>query len=91
MNARALSAALLLPPLALLSGCATTRLTVRTPDGLVVTVALPKNMDATNLRVSIGDYKLAADKITTDAKSVVDAQGKIVSDVAAAAAAVAIP
>jgi hypothetical protein len=60
-----------LASLVLLSGCATSRLTVVTPEGIKVTISLPKNMefDATNLRSPL----FSADRLTihTDASGVV--------------------
>ena len=67
------------------TGCATTRLTVMTPDSYVQ-LELPKNMHAKNLVIKAGEYELTAEELTTDASSVVTAKGKITSDVAGAVA-----
>jgi len=75
--------------LAALSGCATTRLKVTTPDGMSVSVALPKNMDATKLKVKAGDYELSADRLITDASGVIREQNVGVSSVAGAVSDVA--
>lgn len=71
-----------------LSGCATTRIEVTTPDGLVVRASFPKNMDATNLRLSVAGHELVAERLRTDASSVVKAQGEIIGEVTKTAAAV---
>lgn len=57
-----------------LSGCATTRIDVLTPEGLRVRASFPKNLDATNLRLAIGPHELTAERLQTDASSVVEAQ-----------------
>lgn len=71
-----------------LSGCATTRVEVTTPEGLHVRASFPKNMDATNLRLSVAGHELVAERLRTDASSVVKAQGEIVGEVTKTAAAV---
>jgi hypothetical protein len=71
----------LLPLLFLLSGCATTRIEVVTPEGLHVRASFPKNMEATNLRISVAGHELTADRLRTDASSVVEAQGSLVADI----------
>lgn len=68
---------------ALTSGCATTSIRVTTPSGLVVDAKFPKNLQATNLDLTLdGIGHLKADRITTDASSVIDAQGAAASGVA---------
>lgn len=55
---------------------ASTRLKVSNVTGKSVEVSLPKNLDATNLKVSIdpatGKYELSADKLVTDASTVIE-------------------
>ncbi len=72
-----------------LGGCATTRITVKTSDGVVVSIALPKNMDADHLKVKAGVYELSADRLTTDASGVIHAKNEAVKDVAGAVGKVA--
>jgi len=66
-----------------LCGCATTRLSVTTPAGLTVRASFPKNLHAERLYVRVGDNVLSADTISTDASSVISAQGQAVHDTAA--------
>lgn len=77
--------------LLLCSGCASTRLDVRTPEGLHVRVSLPKNMHAEGLRVEVQGNTLTARTLTTDASSVVEAQGQILSNAAGQAASALLP
>lgn len=55
---------------------ASTRLKVTNVTGKSVEITLPKNLDATKLKLTInptsGEYELSADKIVTDASTVID-------------------
>jgi len=68
-----------------LTGCATTHIEVTTPEGLCVRASFPKNMDATKLRLAINGHELTADRLQTDASSVVKAQADFAAKIAHAA------
>lgn len=72
--------------LALLSGCATTRLSVTTSEGATVDFAFPKNLDATRLEIVVGPHSLRAERLRTDAAAVIRAQGEATRGVAETAA-----
>lgn len=71
-------------PALALAGCATTRIDVTTPEGLRVRASFPKNLDATELVLKVGGYELTADRLRTDAATVIDAQGRIATEVSEA-------
>jgi hypothetical protein len=78
--------ALALLLLAALSGCATTRLEVTTPEGLRVRASFPKDLAAEGLRLEVAGHTLRADKLRTSASRVIGAQGAALSDTVQAAA-----
>lgn len=74
-----------------LGGCATTSLTVRTPEGREVRFRFPKNLAAEQLRVKVGEHEFEARNIRTDAATVIRAQGGVAAEVTAAAVTAASP
>lgn len=86
MNKPTFTALLALVLLVALSGCATTRIDVTTAEGLRVRASFPKNMDATGLRLAIGPHELTAERLQTDAASVVQAQSALATSALSAAA-----
>lgn len=69
-----------------LTGCATTSLTVKTPEGREVRFRFPKNLAAEQLRVKVGEHEFEARNIRTDAAVVIRAQGGVAAEVTQAAA-----
>jgi hypothetical protein len=89
----ALTLALVSLALSTFTGCATTRIDVRTSKGVRVTARFPKDMDATNLKIVFDPvaqvYTFTASKLRTDASGVVREQMAGVQAVADAAVSVA--
>lgn len=78
---------LLIPLLALaLTGCATTRLSVRTPEGTSVDFRFPKNLVAENLEIQVGPHSLRAEVLRTDASAVIRTQAEVLRGLAESAA-----
>lgn len=70
----------------LFTGCATTRLSVRLPDGAAVEFTFPKNLAAEDLRIEVGDYTLSAKSLRTDASTVIGSKAVVVTAAGDAAA-----
>jgi hypothetical protein len=72
--------------LILFTGCATTRLSVRLPDGAAVEFTFPKNLAAEDLHIKAGDYSLTAKTLRTDASTVIGSKAVVVTAAGDAAA-----
>lgn len=81
-----LALCLALAPALALTGCATTRLAVTTPEGARVDFSFPKNLVAQELEVVVGPHSLRARELRTDASAVIRTQAELVRGLAADAA-----